>query len=112
MDPYGFPLGLFATNRWVTDENWFRAEDADKLLEQFDIDHAVPSWPTNMWLSSFMRLFRPQISALLHHRDEIVSTWARDHADKDVFEDRDLEMTGWLRISVDDQMEQIRARLT
>ena len=111
MDVYGFPIGLFATNRWVTDENWYRADDLEQVLDGFEIDHAVPSWPTNLWLSSMLRLFRPQVSALLRHRDQIVDAWAKAHPDKDVYEDRDLEVTGWLRISVDQQMSQVRELL-
>ena len=47
MDRYGLPLGLFTTNRWVTGENWFTAQDTIRLLDAFIIDHAHPSWPVN-----------------------------------------------------------------
>lgn len=108
MDLYGFPLGLFATNRWVTDENWYSSDDAISMLPQFEIDHAVPSWPTNVWITALTRLFRPQVEALLRHRDEVVSAWADAHAGTDVFEDRDLEMTGWVRISIEDQIAAVQ----
>lgn len=111
MDRYGFPIGLFATNRWVTDENWYSAPDTERILDGFLIDHAVPSWPTNIWVGAMLRLFRPQIANLLAHRDQVVERWAAEHPELDVYEDRDLEMTGWTRISVDDQLKAVRARL-
>ena len=52
MDAYGFPIGLFTTNRWVTDEAWYSAADATRLLARFRIDHAAPSWPVNRWISA------------------------------------------------------------
>jgi hypothetical protein len=111
MDPRGFPIGLFATNRWVTAEAWYRATDVIDMVARFRIDHANPSWPTNRWISSMMGLFKPQIAALLEHRDAVLEAWTRDHPGVDVYEDRDLEASGWLAISVDDQLAAIRAAL-
>ncbi len=75
------------------------------------MDHAYPSWPTNRWISAMMRLFQPQIAALLHHRDQALEAWRRGHPGVDVYEDRDLEITGSLPISVDDQLAEVRAAL-
>ncbi len=111
MDPYGLPIELFATNRWVTAEVWHRATDVIRMLDCFVIDHAYPSWPVNIWVSAMMRLFRPQIEALLHHRDEVVAAWAAGHPGVDVFEDRGLEITGQLEISVEQQIGEARAAL-
>lgn len=111
MDPRGFPLGMFATNRWVTAEAWYRAADVIDMVDRFRIDHADPSWPTNRWITAMMALFQPQIAALLEHRDAVVETWVRDHPGVDVFEDRDLEVTGWLDVSVDDQLAAVRKAL-
>ncbi len=111
MDKYGYPIGLFSTNRWVTDEAWYEAAAVIGMLDQFDIDHAYPSWPVNRWLSSLFRLFRPEISALLRHRDRVVDAWRDQHPGTDVFEDRKLEVTGELRISVKKRIASLRARL-
>lgn len=111
MDARGFPIGLFATNRWVTAEAWYRAADVIDMLDRFRIDHANPSWPTNRWITAMMRLFEPQIAGLLTHRDAVLEAWSRDHPGIDVYEDRDLEITGWLAISVDEQLAAIRAAL-
>lgn len=111
MDPRGFPLGLFATNRWVTAEAWYRAADVIDMVDRFRIDHANPSWPANRWITAMMCLFKPQIAALLEHRDAVIEAWARDHPGVDVFEDRDLEITGWLPVSVDEQLAALRGAL-
>ena len=111
MDKYGFPIGLFATNRWVTDEAWFGATDMVSMLAGFEIDHAYPSWPTNRWLSNMLRLFQPEIEALLRHRDEVVQRWSEEHPDKDVFEDRKLEVTGDIRISIKRRMQTLTTLL-
>lgn len=101
MDAYGYPMGLFATNRWVTGEAWYSAEQVISLLDRFAIDHAKPSWPVNRWLSAMLRLFRPQIEYLLRHRDQQIAAWQQSAPDADVLEDRTLEITGYLPINVD-----------
>lgn len=108
MDAYGFPTGLFTTNRWVTGEAWYRAEDVIAILDRFRIDHAFPSWPVNIWLSNLLVLFRPQIEWLLLKRDETVARWSEDHPDtEDVFEDRNLEITSALSIDVEAQIRAV-----
>ena len=69
------------------------------MLPAFSIDHAYPSWPTNLCL---LKLFRPQIEALLEHRDRVMEAWQAVHPGQDVFEDRALEITGYLPISIED----------
>ena len=104
MDKYGFAMGLFATNRWVTDETLFSAEDMLSMLDSFAMDHAYPSWPTNLWLTRMFVSFRPEIEALLLHRDMVLTAWREEFPDKDVYEDRALEVTGELRISVQQRL--------
>jgi len=52
-------------------------------------------------------LYRPQIEQLLIERDAQVEQWRAKHPSKDVFEDRDLEITSKLDISLFDQIEQL-----
>ena len=86
MDAEGLPLGIFAVNRWVTDESWYSAEDTIELLGLFKIEHANPN------------LFRPHIETLLRHRDQVITAWQENHPEQDVLEDRRLEITGYLPI--------------
>ena len=111
MDAYGRPTHLFTTNRWVTAETWYRAEDVIRMVDRFEIDHAWPNWATNRWITAMLRLFKPQICALIRARDRTVEAWRRRHPDRDVFEDRELEITSILPISIDDQMRTLEDRL-
>ena len=111
MDPKGFPIGLFSVNRWVTGETWYTAEDVISLIDLFHIDHASPSWPANKWVTAMLRLFHPQIIDLVRKRDVTVADWQRKYPDRDVYEDRELEITSTTAISVDKQIAGVRAAL-
>lgn len=111
MDSAGLPIKLFTTNRWVTGEIWYTAADVHRLIDLFLIDHAQPSWPVNMWISSMVSLFDPQIRALVTERDRVVDAWQLEHPDTSVFEDRDLEVTSELGIDIDAQRAAIEAAL-
>lgn len=103
MDKKGFAFRLFTVNRWVTGETWYNAADVATLLDYFKIDHTRPSWPVNRWLTAMVQLFKPQIVELLHARDRTVERWRKLHPDSDTFEDRSLEVTSYLDISVEAQ---------
>lgn len=111
MDAYGWPIGLFATNRWVAGDTWYPAEDVIRMIDRFTIDHAYPSWPVNRWISAMVHLFQPQIETLLRERDRVVARWGERYADVDVLEDRRLEVTGYQLISVEGQLHHVRAAL-
>jgi hypothetical protein len=50
-------------------------------------------------------LFRPQIEWLVRERDAVVADWQRKFPDRDAFEDRELEVTSTLPISLASQIE-------
>lgn len=109
MDDWGYPIGLFTTNRWVTGETWYPASTVSDLLGRFGIDHANPSWPVNRWITAMLRLFRPQICALLQHRDVCIEIWRRAFPGEDVLEDRRLEIVGYLPIDVEVWLAELKA---
>jgi hypothetical protein len=112
MDRSGWPIGLFTTNRWVTGETWYAAHDASAVLKSFDVKINKPSWAVNRWLTGMLILFRPQIEDLLQQRDACVRAWQREHAEVDnVYEDRRLEVTSQMAISVEAQVQSLTARL-
>ena len=88
MNRAGFPIGLFTTNRWITADNWYKADDVIKMLDRFEMDLASPSWPVNIWLTAMLRLFRPQIMELVRERNATVADWQKKHPENDAFEDR------------------------
>jgi hypothetical protein len=111
MDRSGWPIGLFTTNRWVTAETWYAADDVAAMLGRFDVRTSRPSWPVNRWLSSLLRLFRPQIVALLRQRDQRLHAWQREHPEINAYDDRRLEVTSQLPVSVEAQVEQFERRI-
>jgi hypothetical protein len=110
LDVRGEPIRLFTTNRWVTGETWYRAEDVTRMLDRFVIAEREPSAALNRWIGAMIRLFRPQIAALLQARDETVMAWRRRRRTH-VFEDPRLEITSSLDIQLDTQLALVdRAR--
>lgn len=103
IDSRGEPIRLFTTNRWVTGETWYRAEDVTQMLDRFIITEAAPSKLLNRWITAMIQLFRPQIAALLRDRDETVMGWRRRRRTH-VFEDPRLEVTSSLDIVLDAQL--------
>ena len=81
------------------------------MLERFDMRMDKPSWSVNRWLTSLLRLFRPQIEELLQQRDERVRAWRLDNPDVNTYEDRRLEVTSQLAIDVEAQVRTLEERL-
>lgn len=111
MDPYGWPIGLFTTNRWVTGERFYDAIDVISMLNLFRIDHAYPSWPVNRWITAMFVLYRPHIEALLWHRDQVIVNWSLLNPNENVYEDRNLEITGLLPIDPGKLVQELKTAL-
>ncbi|MEM7171215.1 MAG: hypothetical protein AAF530_13665 [Pseudomonadota bacterium] len=127
MNPAGIPFRLFTVNRWVTGEVWYTAEDVIQMLDLFEIDHTWPSWPVNRWISAMIPLFRPQVLALVAARDRAVAQWAGLEAPAAdgplanppapalpadaTFEDRQLEVTSYIDISIEAQVQSVAQEL-
>jgi len=105
MTPSGMPERLFTTNRWVTAETWYRASDVIAMLEEFAIDVDAPSRILSRWLTAMFVLFRPQIEQLLIERDRAIDRWRSSRPNTDVFEDRRLEITSSVDISLRQHIE-------
>jgi len=111
MNRPGLPVGLFSTNRWVTGETFYPVGGVIRMLNCFDIDHVYPCLAVNRWLSALLRLFRPQIETLLVERDETIRKWRLRHPERDVFEDRELEIASEIPIDIDEQAARVDAAL-
>lgn len=107
MDDEGYPIGLFTTNRWVTGEDWFRADDVVKMVKRFRVDHTYPSWVANRWLSAMLILFYPQISQLVYERDQKVMLWNEGVPLIEALNDHELDVTSEMSISVEVQLKVI-----
>ncbi len=112
MDARGVPIRLFTTNRWVTGETWYRAEDVVPMLDRFAIGNREPSEPLNRWITAMFALFRPEMRALLSARDAAIMNWRRRHRGKvHVFEDRRLGIASALSIDIEEQVRRVEAAL-
>jgi len=111
MDNRGFPINLFTTNRWVTAENWYHADDVHDFLDRFEMDVVPPSWAVNIWLTNIVRLYKPVIVELLTKRDVAIENWQQDHPDLDVFEDRNLEVTSEQDINVEAYLQAVEQEI-
>jgi len=111
MDAMGYPTHLFTTNRWVTNESFYAAEDTLEMIDLFRIDHVFPCLATNRWITAMLQLFWPQIRLLLQERDRVVADWRRRHPRRNVYEDRELEITSRMAIDVDAQISLVEQAL-
>ena len=75
VDGRGEPLRLFTTNRWVTGETWYRADDVIRMLDRFQVAGVGPSAVLDRWLGAMAALFKPEITVLLRNRDKAVADW-------------------------------------
>jgi hypothetical protein len=109
MESDGRPLRFFTTNRWVTGETWYGGGDVAAMLDRFGF--AAGTVPLARWVAGMIRLYRPQLAALLNQRDAAVMAWRRRRARVHVFEDRRLEVTSHLEIDLAAQRGAIEAAL-
>jgi hypothetical protein len=110
LDAAGEPVRLFTTNRWVTGETWYRADDVIRMLDRFTLDTAEPACVVNSWLGAIVRLYQPEIAMLLRDRDKVVMDPKRRRRRVDVFEDSKLEIISSLAIDLDQRLAAV-ARL-
>jgi len=111
VDSYGRLIRIFTTNRWVTDETLYRAQDVIPLLDRFRIGIDRPSRALNAWLTSLIVLYRPQLEALLTARDATLEAWSKQHPGTEVLEDRRLQNTSEAYVDLVTQVGAIEAAL-
>ena len=107
IDADGEPTRLFTTNRWVTGETWYRADDVIRMLDRLTLDAAEPAGLLNDWLTAVVRLYQPEIAMLLRKRDEAVMDPRRRRRRVDVFEDARFEITSSLAIDLDARLNAV-----
>ena len=109
VDRRGEPIRLFTTNRWVTGETWYRADDVIAMLERFRVRGDHPSALLNRWVGALVQLFQPEIARLLRERDTAIleQRWRRRG---NVLEDVRLEITSSLDIDLDARLAQVEER--
>jgi len=108
MNDHAEPIRLFTTNRWVTGETWYRAQDVSAMIDRFSLLAAPVA--TSRWLTAMVRLFAPEICALLWVRDAALES-ARAHRPLvEALEAHELEVLSFCDISLQERMAEL-ARL-
>ena len=110
VDPRGEPIRLFTTNRWVTGETWYQADDVIRLLGRFRFASDTPSALLNRWIGALVCLFRPEIAGLLRQRDKAVMQ-RRWRWRTNVLEDPRLEITSSVDIDLDARLAAVDATM-
>ena len=106
IDWRGEPVRLFTTNRWVTGETWYCADDVIRMLDRFQMSGDMPSAVLNRWVGAMVRLFQPEIAVLLRNRDKTVTEW-RWRRRNNVFEDPRLEIASSFAIDLDARLAMV-----
>ena len=100
VDGRGEPVRLFTTNRWVTGETWYRADDVTRMLGRFRPGGDRPWALVSRWLGALVQLFEAEIARLLTERDLAIVEW-RWRWRSNVLEDPRLEITSSRDIDLD-----------
>jgi Domain of unknown function (DUF6969) len=111
MDNRGEPVGLFTTNRWVTDEIYLPAHKLRPLIAQFRIENDAFEREVSDYLRQLLLAFEPEIGALMAERDRVFTAYRTEHRGRSAFEDRDLEVVSTLPIHLDAHTERLAAAL-
>lgn len=88
---------LFTVNHWVVGGEWRDAEATNALLDDFNVEMALPDYLVNRWLTAVLTLYEDEIVKLNLLRDEKLNADGR--ALSEVFEDREIEVLSELRVS-------------
>jgi hypothetical protein len=110
VDRGGQPTGLFTTNRWVTGETWYRADDMARLLDRVRFDRARPTSLLDLWIEAVVCLFATEIAELLAERDKAILRWRWRRPRSNAFEDPRLEVTSIRAIDLEARLAAIEAR--
>lgn len=101
MNEYGLPSALFTVNHWVVEGIWFNATRIAQELDTFVLEiENSPYSLVNAWITNIIALFKPYIIELLKVRDEVLAETAREQADKNVFQNKSLEVTSVLKLQM------------
>lgn len=102
FDYLGNPLGWFSVNQWVVADYWQTAKDTVELFKDWKINSVDDGRGDSIdpkcheWLEIYMKLsLHNDIYELLVDRDKKLDSLVECNPDKNVFEDREVEIFGY-----------------
>lgn len=92
LNHQGLPTQWFATNQWVTGEQWDSAEGMAADLDHFQVSARGRMAPVAQWLTAMVCLFRPALHQLLRARDQALQPHLAHRPAAAMREDRELDV--------------------
>ncbi len=110
MNTQGFPIGVFATNGWVTDEKMQPAHQIlQRIDEHWEINRVRPSWLVAQWLNAMMTLLRPHAETLLQQRDgKIASAGAMQDETNPILANREIHVLSELPLDLPPLLQSVQ----
>lgn len=111
MDSAGRLLRLFATNGWVTGETWRAAGEIAATLDDFPVESEEARADLDLWLSSIVRFYAPEIAAMLDERDAALERMRSRDPGSDPLEDRSARLLAECEVNFLDDLTGIEQAL-
>jgi hypothetical protein len=103
MTPDGWPQALFTLNLWAIGDTYESAADLRRYVRRFHLGERVGPPPLVRFVNLIFQVFGAEIERLQDEKIAALAAHRAAHPDRDVFEDRSLEVLS--RVAID-----IRAR--
>jgi len=110
VDRRGEPVRLFTTNRWVTDESWYRGDDVARMLDRLRRGGGGNgSGVLDRWIGAVLCLFQADIAALLQERDKAITDWRWRWPRSNALEDARLEIASSRAVDLEARLAAVEA---
>jgi hypothetical protein len=100
MTPEGWPQTLFTLNLWAIGDAYESAADLRRYVRRFHLEERVGPPPLVRFVNLIFQGFRPEIERLQDEKIAALAAHRAAHPDRDVFEDRSLEVLSLVAIDV------------
>ena len=109
MNNLGIPIRLFTVNRWISEEIWYEAKYAPKLIKRYQMTLTDdPYWQVlDQWVESMIHLFAPQIAWLYTERDRAIERHQQTSPEDHVYENKSFEELSSIAIDLNQQINWI-----
>ena len=100
MTPTGWPAALFTLNLWAIGDAYESAASLRRYAGSFHLREQRGSPPLVRFVNLVFRTFGPEIARLQDEKIAALAAHRAAHPDRDVFEDRSLEILSHVEIDV------------
>lgn len=107
LDHQGQATQWFTTNQWVTGERWAPAERVIAALAAFEIRTQGRLAPVAQWLTAMVRLFQPQLEALVQERDRVMAHHTGHQPPEAVWANRNIDVLSATSADLHQRIQQL-----